>query len=311
MQRRTDVLTTLRERVVNGVHFGRLARGDRLPSARQTALELGADPRVVTAAYDALVREGMVARRASSRGYFVALDRTVAGAVVPSAEWLVETLREAIARGVPVSRFVEHARRSLETVRLHTVCVECNDDQTRWLCGELTDDFGFVSHALDVRAVRGARALPAELAHADLLVTTVAHATEVRPLAERLGKPLVLVTLRPEVISEVARLLASGPVYFLCTDLRFVPKLRAMYRGVPHADRITPVVLGMRGPADIPAGAPTWVMRSASDQLGGIPAHVNALPTARIFSGETTRALLSYLVHANLAAEAGPGTSPR
>jgi DNA-binding transcriptional regulator YhcF (GntR family) len=300
MRRRTDILNTLRERVVNGVHFGRLAAGDRLASARQVALELDTDPRVVAAAYDALVQEGMVARRAGSRGYFVALDRTPAGAVAPSASWLVETLTQGIARGIPVARFVEHARQSLETVRLHTLCLECNDDQLRWLCGELEDDYGFTSHALDVTAV--AASLPPAAARADLVVTTVAHAAAVRPLATRLGKPLVLVTLRPAIEAEVARLLAVGPVYFLCTDVRFGAKLRALYRGVPHAERVRPVVLGVHDPAAIPAGAPTWVMRTARERLGAVPPQVRELATARIFSPETTRELLSHLVRANLAA---------
>jgi DNA-binding transcriptional regulator YhcF (GntR family) len=301
MRPRTDVLSTLRERIVNGVHFGRLAEGDRLPSARQVAAELDADPRVVAAAYDTLARDGMVVRREGSRGYFVALGRTPAGDVAPSAEWLIEMLTQGIARGVPVARFVDHARQSLETVRLRTACVECNDDQVRWLCGELEDDYGLASHALEVGAMT-ARDVPSEVAEADLIVTTVAHAAEVRPFAERLGKPLVLVTLRPDVVAEVTRLLAAGPVYFLCTDVRFAGKLRALYRGVPHGDRVKPVVLGMRDAGDIPRGAPTWVMRTAREALGHVPAHLRELPTARIFSPETTRELLSHLVRANLAA---------
>lgn len=302
MRRRTDVVATLRERIINGVHFGRIAAGDRLPSARQLAVELNADPRVVVAAYAQLEREGMVSRRNGTRGYFAIVNRAPTGSLVPSTEWMVETLSQGITRGVPVGRFVEHARRSLETVRIHTACIECNDDQLRWLCGELEDDYGFFTHSFNTREVCDRCQLPPRLEHVDLLVTTVAHASDVLPIANRLGKPLVLVTLRPEIVAEVRRLLVEGPVYYLCTDPRFVSKLHALYRDTPGAENVRPVLLGANDPMAIPTGAPAWIMRSASESMGGIPPHLHALSTARIFSEDTARELVSYLVRANLAA---------
>lgn len=302
MRRRTDVIATLRERIINGVHFGRIAAGDRLPSARQLAVELDADPRVVTGAYAELERGGMVSRRPGARGYFAVVHRAPTGSVVPSTEWIVDTLAQGITRGVPLGRFIEHARRSLETVRLRIACVECNDDQRRWLCGELEDDYGFTAQSFDATEVRDRHSLPPQLEQVDLMVTTVAHASDVRPIAEQLGKPLVLVTLRPEIVAEVSRLLATGPVYFMCTDPRFVPKLHALYRGTPGAANVRPVLLGRDDPLSIPEGAPAWIMRTASEALGGIPPHLNTLSTARIFSEATARELVSYLVRANLAA---------
>ncbi|MGI8403138.1 MAG: GntR family transcriptional regulator [Gemmatimonadaceae bacterium] len=302
MRRRTDVIAIVRERIVNGVHFGRMSAGDRLPSARRLAHELGSDPRIVTRAYDQLRKEGIVARRRGSRGYFAAADRTPTGGTDPNMEWLVGILTQALELGIPAVRFGEHARRSYGTARLRAACVECNHDQLRWLCGELEDDYGFVTHSAETETLEQAGGNSSALGQVDLIVTTAAHAAEVRPTATRLGKPLVLVTLRPEIVAEVARLLAVGPVYFLCTDPRFATKLRSLYNGIAHAANIRPVVLGVDDIADIPTDAPTWVMRTARERLGGVPSHVRVLSTTRIFSSGTMHDLLSHAMRANLAA---------
>lgn len=310
MRARNDVVAILRERIVSGVHFGRIVHGDRLTSARRVAHELDVDARVVANAYEQLRREGMVARQEGSRGYFAAVGSGLNGETGSGTEWLVEILAQALARGVPTAQFVEHARRSLESVRLRVACIECNLDQLRWLGCELERDYGFLTHPVEMGGLEAAADTPSALSDVDLIVTTSAHAAEVRPAATMLGKPLVLVTLRPDILSAVARLLAAGPVYFLCTDPRFATKLRHLYKGVPNAANVRPVVLGIDDPAEIPAGAPAWAMQTAIERLGGVPSQVRALPTTRIFSPDTTRELLSYVVHTNLAA-AGEAQSPR
>ena len=49
-RRRADLAETLRRRIVSAVTAGLARRGDRLPSAREVAAELDADPRLVLAA---------------------------------------------------------------------------------------------------------------------------------------------------------------------------------------------------------------------------------------------------------------------
>lgn len=306
MRRRDDVLTRLRERIMNGVHFGRISNGDRLPSARRLSEELDADPRVVTAAYRVLEREGMVARRPGARGYFASIRGAPGGRPVPTAEWLVPVLADSIGHGITVRQFIDYARSSLESVHFHVACLECNDDQLRWLCGELEDDYGFVSHAVNTQTLAAEPSDNPEIERAEILVTTSAHALEAHVLGARLQKPVVLVTLKPELIAEVTELLSKGPLYFLCTDQRFVGKLTELYDGLPNTFNIRTVLLGRDDPQDIPSGAPVWVMRRASEQLGGVPSHIRPLNTARIFSRETRMELLSYLVRANLAASVAP-----
>lgn len=186
-----------------------------------------------------------------------------------TSEWIVSVLAEAIGHGITVKQFMKNARGSLESVHFHTACLECNDDQLRWLCGELEDDYGFVSHAVNTQTLSRKPYENPEVEHSDILVTTSAHASEVRALGERLRKPVVLVTLKPEIVAEVTQPLLAGPVYFLCTDLRFAAKLKELYRGLEYAANVRAVVLGTGNPENIPEGAPVWVMRRATEQLGG------------------------------------------
>ena len=302
MHRRGDISDTLRQRVLSALHFGTARPGDRLPSSRTLAAELAVDARVVTAAYRQLERDGLVERRPPSRAFFVAESPAATGARTPSAEWLVEVFAGGLARGVPAPDLPEHARRHLETLRLRVAVLEDNRDHLVWLCRELREDFGLTASEVDVAALDDAGdVLPPTLRSADLLVTTAFHADAVRPLADRLGKPVVVAAIRPDLTREITRLLAAGPVYFLGTDVRFAGRLRAMFGGA-HPEHVRAVIVGRDDVHAIPDGAPAYVMRTARDLLGGVPAHVRPLSTLRAFSPETQRDVLRYMLHANAAA---------
>ncbi len=67
----------IRDRIVSGLHRGRLRGGDRLPSLREMAQETGADHRVVADAYRTLEAEGLVEIRGRSGVYVAAQERVV------------------------------------------------------------------------------------------------------------------------------------------------------------------------------------------------------------------------------------------
>jgi DNA-binding transcriptional regulator YhcF (GntR family) len=302
MPRRGDISDTLRQRVLSALDFGTLRAGGRLPSARVLARELGADARVVTAAYQQLAREGVVERRPPSRAYFVAAARPAAGAPSPTAEWLVDVLAGSLARGVPAPDFPELARRSLETLRLRAACIECNRDQLVWLRRELVEDFGLLATEVDLATLpRDHDEVLPSLRSADLLVTTRSHADEVHRLADRLGKPLVVVAMRPDLDAEIVRTLAAGPLYFLATDARFEAKLRQLYPDAP-AEHLRAMLVGRDDVAAIPEGAPAYVFRTARDLLGGVPSRIRPLSTLRAFSTDTQREVLRFILRANAAA---------
>ena len=302
-RRRDELIDTLRQRIISGLHFGTFRVGDRLPSARRLAAELGADARVVMAAYRRLEREALVVRRPGSRSYVIAAPPAAGGAPSPAEEWLVDVLTQALSRGMLPPHFPEHVRRSLETLRLRAACIECNRDHIVWLCRELQESFGLEAVGVEVDALASADVIPTELRQADLLVTTPDHYADAQPVAARLGKRCIAVTLRPDILAEVRRLLAAGPVYFVGTDERFAAKVRHLF-GAAGADNVRPVILGRDDPAAIPAGAPAYVMRTARDRLGGPPPQARALATLRALSTDTAREILAFVVRENTAAAA-------
>ena len=301
MRKRDDVTETLRQRLASGMHFGTLPTNTRLPSARRLARELHADPRVIINAYMRLEREGLVKRREGARGFFVAGLPSMTEQPGASSDWLIETIELALRQGIQMPQLAEHVRRSLETVRLNAVCIECNTDQLDWMCGELHDDYGIHSTPMEIGDLTAPEARGA-LQRADLVVTTAAHASVVQRAARDADRPCVIVTLRSEIINEVHRCLVAGPVYFICADVRYATKLKQLYANEAGAENLRTIVLGWHDPSSIPAGAPVWMLRTALSRLGALPSHVHVLPTHRLFSVETTRALLSFVLRANATA---------
>ncbi len=299
--RRDDIAEILRQRVVAGLHLGVLRPGSRLQSVRTLAPEFGADPRVVLAGYRRLEEEGLVELRPRS-GIFVAENAVSTGEMLPRmAEWVAEVLVQALARGVPAIEFPERVRRCLQTVRLRAVCIECNDDQMASLCGELARDYGLETSPMDIAQLRSAT-VPDAVRDADLLVTTAYHAAEVQHAAELHGKSWVAVALRPELLAEVSRLLDQGPLYFVVKDPRFAEKLPGMFASTPGAENLRILVVGRDDPSSIPAGAPAYVMSAAREQLGHLPLLARVVPAPRVFSPESARALLGFILKANIAA---------
>ena len=300
--RRAEISDTLRQRVLSALHFRTLDAGERLPSARALAAELDADPRVILAAYASLEREGVVERRPGARGFFVASARDDSGTLAPTAAWLVDVVTGALARGVHGPDFPELVRRALETMQLRAACIECNDDQMVWLTRELKEDYGVAATGISVDTLRASEVLPSAVRSADMLLTTAAHEAELRPIAERVGRPLIVVALRTDLVADIARLLARGPVYFVGTDPRFADKVRQRFDGVPGADQVRTVIVGRDDLDAIPVGSPAYVMRTAREALGGVPARLRPLSTLRAFAVESQRAILKLVVQANLGA---------
>jgi len=317
---RETVADALRERIVNGLHVGRLVGGARLPSTRALAAEYGVNERVVLAALRCLADEGFVDLRRRSGAYVVPPHPAGAGGLPDLAGWLVGMLVQARARGLAPREVPEYVRRALETRRVRAACIECNRDQLHLLCTELADDHGFVTESVEVDALRAAVGgtgdgghgvdVPLAVRRADLLVTTLYHAAEVQAAADHLGKPWIAVALRPEVMEGVARGLHDGPVYYVATDPRFEPKLHRMLGTVGPVDNVRVLLVGRDDLAAIPPEAPTFVMTSAREHvaalLDGRPGPGRPIQPRRYFSDAAARELLTFLVRANVAAVAAP-----
>ena len=281
-----------------GLHLGSLHPGERLPSLRALGAQIGSDPRVVMAAYRQLAAEGLVELRPRS-GVFVPPPPNRDEKILPEvAAGVVDVFVRGLALGVPPTELRRQARACLDSVRVRAACLECNDDQIYSLCEQVRLDYGFDAVAVDSDALARREPLPPGIRDADLVLTTRFHATEAQRLGSRLRRPVVVATLDRAFINQVERMLATGPVWWICTDPRFAAKLPRMLPGLP----VKPVVLGPHPPDGIPSGDTVYATRRAADHLprGWRGGRVVTIP--RVFSAETARALVGFFVRRNLRA---------
>ncbi len=301
MGKREYITDLIRQRVFSGLHLGSLSGGQRLPSVRDLAQELDADPRVVMAAYRDLERERLVEVRARS-GIFLPADGIRSQLQGRTADWMVNMLLDGLRRGVSARDFPERVRQALETVRLRAACIECNHDQINALCGELHEDYGFDASGVDTFELMAHGTPPQEVAQADVLVSTPFHVIEVQPVATLLGKPLIIAKLQVDYFAEAARRLQEGAVYFLVADPRFKAKLHKIYESAPGAQNLHVLVVGRNDVDRIPVDAPTFITRLARGRLGGRLVPGRLIPEVRAFLPETAQEIIAFVVRTNLAA---------
>ena len=296
----------LRQRILAGCHYGTLQPGDRLSSLRDVAAEFYTNPRAVMASYRQLASEGLVRIRPRS-GVFVQPSRRDEERQPDVAAWMVELFLRGLARGIPPTDLVPQARACLDGADVRVGCLECNHDQLYALCQQARCDYGFDAVAIDTAALAGGRA-PVAIKGVDLLLTTRFHAEEAQRLGRQLRRPVVVATLDPAFITEVRRMHATGPVWWVCTDPRFAAKLPRMFSG----ESVRPIVLGRRPPDHIPPADMVYATRRAAARLPRGWRGGRVVTITRVFSVETARSLLAFLMGKKLQrAQESPRRRPR
>lgn len=257
-------------------------------------------PRVILAAYGELAEDGIVEMRPRSGIY---VSRTAGHGIGVDAQlgWLTEVLAGAMKRGIPPLDLPARLTRSLATLQLRAAAIECNDDQLVSMSAELRRDYGIDATPIELEVVTSGGPLPLSLRSADLLVTTSPHAATVGALAARLGIPHIAITMCTDLFAEVGRLLAHGPVYFVVADPRFEQKLRANLGTGPHRSNLRTLVCGRDDLGAILPTAPMYLTKLARQALAGSPLVARSIPEARVFSDESARELLDFVLRVNLA----------
>ena len=298
-----QIVELLRERIIDQLRAGTIEYGDRLPSARELSTELDADPRTILAAYHVLAEEDLVELRRRSGVYVAARPSRPSALPAPPARWIVDVLADGIARDMAVPTLAERFEEATSTIATRAVVLECNRDQIHSMCRELREDYGLHADGIELDELRQDGDARRALARADVIVSG-AHGDVVRPLAEQLGIPCIITSVRPDLVHRTTRLLARGLVYFVVTDARFAEKLRRLFAPLPGGQNFRAIVLGRDDLRSIPGDATTYVMRLAHERLAGQVVPGRMVAPVRIFSSACAREILALVVRRNLAAAA-------
>lgn len=300
VRRREKIASVLRSRIEGAVSARAIVRGDRLPSTREMAKEMGVDPRTIAAAYRALADEGLVELRSRS-GVFATPQTTYdADAGTPSPDWLTSVLADAIQSGYSTRDFCDHLRDAALGRRLRVAVIAATYDQTAGMCRELKRDYGLEATGVLADGLKRGAPVPNALRRAQLLVTTEMHRTAVDELARALGKVAVVAQVRSDVFDDWISLLRSE-VFVIATDPRFLAMLQSHIATLPGAGNVTLLIAGRDDLSIIPPSAPTYVTQAAREALGKTRMPWRLIQPARVFDSRSVEQLLAAIIRINTA----------
>jgi DNA-binding transcriptional regulator YhcF (GntR family) len=309
-----SLLKRLRNYIVARMYIGHLHPGDQLPTYRELSERWDIDHRMIARAYRALETEGLVEVRGRS-GVFLKEQERIGREMLPeTALWVArEVLTEAWQRRIKIPELPKFIHKCTASVKLHTACIESNEDHRYLLCRELREWFGFETegiavdripeHGLDdaVHLVQIDQ-LPEAVRVADLLVTTSFHLHRVRPVAEVLQKPYVVVSMHPVAVEIFLDRLREGPLTVICVDPRFGDRVRSI-AGPEYEDRVR-VVLAKDKKA-VNALDPDQSVLISTAAMAQVKRHPPPLMTdVPAFSPESAAELALLLIRLNLEAAA-------
>ena len=311
--RRQGITDALRQRLLGALASGALRDGARLPSTRELARDLKADPRVVAEAYRMLAGEGLVELRPRSGVFLSTRPAAGPGAATPQGanpQWLADVIADGIRRGVAAPAIANAFDVATRSRSLTAAVIAATSDQAAGLARELRDDFGVQATGLVVDDLPGFEGgdddeLPRGLARAHLLVGTESTDPHVSRLAERLGIPHVTIDMRPDLLSPDWRLLLTGVTYAVIADARFGALVHAFFDGAEGARNLRVFIAGQDDLSAIPPDAPTYITEAARERIGRHRLPGRLVMPARTLSDASTRAIALAVVQAQLAPSRG------
>lgn len=301
-ERRREIAEVLRRRILGLVRAGTLKGGDRLPSTRELGREFDTDPRVIQGAYRLLAEEQLVVQRQRS-GVFVNEPRIRMDRPGLSALWLAELFADALARDVPAAQLPNVLQRALATRPIRVATVTAVIDQNEGMCRELRDDFGLRATCVSTSDVLGGPPYPQALRDAELIVTTEAQALRVREVGTQLGVPVIAISVRRDLLGQPLKEVLLDKAYMVVADPNFVPVLKKYFGSQPRGQNVQFLVVGRDDLDAIPATATVYVTTAAADRIGNRRLPGRRLPPARVFSTESAREILHFVIRRNLEAD--------
>ena len=300
------LLHPIRHQIVKAIEAGVWVPGSKLPSTREMAKEMSADPRDIAAAYRALAAEGLVDLRPRSGAYVASVVGKGSAPAGLGEGWLAEILVDAVSREIPAMDLGDWIQRAVATLRLRVFVIAPIRDQVAGLCGELRRLYGLDATGATPEELEAGDGLPAELRRSDFLVNTESVETSAQRYASEAGLQSISITVRPDLMNETwLRLLRERPIYVVMTDARFEGLVANFLSGFEDAGKARPLVIGRDDLDAIPENAVVYVTQGARESLGPRKLNGHVLPPARFLSREASREIIDFIVHENLAALRG------
>lgn len=289
----TALVENIRRSIVGGLHLGALNPGDRLPSIRQTARSFSVSPYMVLQAYAELEMEGLVERRERSGVFVGSFERSEAGTLPETGAWLTEVLTQACQHQVKIPLLPDLIRRWTSAIPIRCACVESCVDSRFALAVELSQQFGLESIPV------AAGASLAEAGEVDLIVTTAYHAAEVGPLAARAGRPMLIATVSPLVLSSALNHLRERDLTVVCVDPSYGERMRALQGGA-YRERVRVVTVDDDDTLAALDRSEAVLLTPAARQRLGQPDFRLVAPMYPSFSLDFARKVAEALVRINL-----------
>ena len=296
----------IRQQIVKAVDAGVWMAGSRLPSTREMAKEMGADPRDIAAAYRTLSDEGLIELRPRSGAY---VSGSVGKASAPPGlgeGWLAEILADAVSRDIPAAALGDWIERAVASLRLRAFVIAPLREQIAGICGELRRLYGLETSGATPEELAAKASLSAELRRSDFVVTTESVRAEAEAHAGESSLRTVCISVRPDLMSDTwLKLLRERPIYVVMTDARFGDMVEKFLASSGNAEAAHEMVIGRDDLGTIPENAVVYITQRAREALGSTKINGVVLPPARFLSREASREILQLMVHENLAALRG------
>lgn len=294
--RRKKITEVLRYRIERGLSTKALRGGDRLPSTRELARELKANPRVILAAYRELSAEGLVEIRKRS-GNFVGARNLISDVrSAPPTSLVVNTLADGIERGYSTREFSNYLADASFGPGVRAAIVAGTIDQAEGISRELRTQFSVGTSTLAPEAVKLRGDIPAVLRRADFIVTTEAYGDRMGRLAARVLKPLVVITVRDNIINDEWHALMSRGVSVIACDRKFLDLMRHYLSSSPHAGAVKMFEAGVDSLDSIQGEDVTYITEAARKKLGTTRLPGTLVLPPRFISPACVLAILNIIV---------------
>jgi GntR family transcriptional regulator len=226
----------VKNKIERDIRTQALAAGQRLPTERELALNLGTSRNTITAAYRLLEQEGYVSCH-QGRGTFVTSEEPelIQSDLKGRLTTLVEKgLEEAWQAGMTTEEFIEMVQARIrdkeeEKRRVRAVFVECNIEQAREFARELEEYSHFTVKPLVINDIAPDNEKAVRLLkEARVIFTTFSHLPDMRENALAQGKDVYGLAVKPnlEGLVKMARYPKTTRFAVISLSLEFHQKFR-------------------------------------------------------------------------------------